>query len=103
MTDRPKKLDLLKSIQAKISSGKVRYSAHANERMLERGIIKPEVEYVLKAGHHNKKKDQFNETEKEWDYAIEGKTVDGKKLRIVVTLVDPNLLVVTAIDLDAGD
>lgn len=58
---------------------------------------------MLKSGRHNKSKDQFNEKEQDWDYAIEGKTVDGRKLRIVVAVVTPNLLVITAIDLDAGD
>lgn len=34
---------------------------------------------------------------------FEGRTIDGRKLRIIVAEVDPNLMVVTAIDLDAGD
>ena len=96
-------LNLLKSVQEKFETGKLRYSVHADERMKERSIIRPEVEYVLKTGHHNKKKDQFNDTEKDWGYAIDGKTVDGRKLRIVVALVEPNLLVVTTIDLDEGE
>ena len=90
-------------IQEKLEAGKLRYSAHANERMAERGIIKPEVEYVLQNGRHNKRKDQFHEEHKNWDYAIEGKTIDGRKLRIIVTIVAPNLLVITTIDLDLGE
>lgn len=86
-----------------MENGKLRYSAHASERMQERGIIKPEIEQVLRAGHHNKRKDQFNEEHEDWDYAIEGKTIDGRKLRIIVAIIDPNILVVTTIDLDIGD
>ena len=103
MTARPKASGLLEKIREKVEAGKLRYSVHAGERMVERGIIKPEVEYVLKNGRHNKSKDQFNEDQKDWDYALEGKTIDGRKLRIVVAIVAPNLLVITTIDLDAGD
>ncbi len=58
---RPDKLkDILAVIRAAVGSGQLVYSAHANSRMRERGIIKPEVEYVLKGGHHEAKKDQFS-------------------------------------------
>ncbi len=103
MAGRPKVPVLLKLIQEKVEAGKLRYSVHANERMLERGIIKPEVEFVLRNEPHNKRKDEFKENQKDWDYAIEGKTVDGRKLRIAVAVVEPNLLVVKAIDLDSGE
>ena len=103
MTARPKATGLLEQIREKVEAGKLRYSVHAGDRMAERGIIKPEVEYVLKNGRHNKRKDQFNEEQKDWDYAMEGNTVDGRKLRIVVAIVAPSLLVITAIDLDVGD
>jgi Domain of unknown function (DUF4258) len=91
----------LENITSKAAAdGFVLYSKHANERMLQRGIIKPEVEYVLMNGRHEVKKDQFNKLYSTWDYAIKGKTVDGRNLRIIVTLVEPNVLVVTTIDLD---
>ena len=103
MTARPKASELLKQIREKVEAGKLRYSVHAGERMLERGIVRPEAEYALKNGRHNKSKDKFNEAQEDWDYAIEGKTIDGRKLRIIVAIVAPHLLVITAIDLDAGD
>lgn len=90
-------------VHAAVGSGQLVYSAHANFRMKERGIIKPEVEYVLKGGHHEAKKDQFSIKFGTWDYAIRGKTVDGRSMRIVVAIVRPNFLVVTAIDLDKED
>ena len=71
--------------------------------MKERSIIKPEVEYILSNGHHEIRKDQFNAEFDDWDYAIKGKTLDGRNLRIVIALVAPNVLVITAIDLDAKD
>jgi hypothetical protein len=86
-----------------VKAGRLLYSVHANARMKERGIIIPEVEYILSRGHHEARKDQFNDEFCAWDYAVRGKTLDGRNLRIVVALVDPNLLVVTTIDLDAKD
>jgi hypothetical protein len=84
-----------------VRNGQLLYSDHANSRMRERGIIKPEIERVLNCGHHEARKDQFNEEFDAWDYAIKGKTLDGRNLRIVIAVVDPKVLVVTAIDLDA--
>lgn len=68
-----------------------------------RGIIKPEVEFILSHGHHEARKDQFNEEFDTWDYAIRGKTLDGRNLRIVIAVVNPSVLVVTTIDLDTKD
>ena len=83
--------------------GRLVYSNHANERIRERGIIKPEVEYVLEHGHHEARKDSYSEEFQAWDYAIRGKTLDGRNLRVVVAIVAPNILVVTTIDLDKED
>ncbi|MBF0359927.1 MAG: DUF4258 domain-containing protein [Oligoflexia bacterium] len=71
--------------------------------MKQRGVTYPEIEFVLFNGFHNKKKDKFNQEYQCWDYAIEGKTVDGKKIRIIVTIISPNVLVVTIIDLNRKD
>lgn len=70
MASHPKAPDILKLVRERVEAGKLRYSNHALQRMQERLIIKPEVEYVLAKGHHNKRKDQFNEAEKDWDYAF---------------------------------
>lgn len=86
-----------------IQAGRLTYSAHANQRLGQRKILKPEVEYVLFFGHHEARKDQFSEEHRSWDYAMRGKTIDGRNLRIVVALEEPNLLVVTVIDLDLED
>lgn len=97
---RPKNLDLIRHVRELVEKGSLRYSAHAEERMAQRWIIKPEVEFILRKGYHNQMKDKFNEDYDSWDYAIEGKTIDNRKLRIIIALVEPNILVVTAIKLD---
>lgn len=98
-----KEKNILRFIQAAVGSGQLVYSTHATSRMREREIIKPEVEYVLKNGFHEARKDQFNAEFSGWDYAIRGKTVDERSLRIVIAVVRPNVLIVTAIDLDKED
>jgi hypothetical protein len=86
-----------------VRAGRLTYSSHANERLRQRRITKPEVEQVLLSGHHEARKDQFNEHFQGWDYAIHGKTRDRRELRIVVAVVQPNILVVTVIDLNRED
>jgi phage terminase large subunit-like protein len=96
----PKIDHLLQKVTQATKTGRLLYSNHANERMSERKILKIEIEYILSTGFHEARKDQFNVKMNSWDYAIKGKTIDGKNLRIVVAIIKPNILVVTAIDLD---
>ncbi|MCO5142096.1 MAG: DUF4258 domain-containing protein [Oligoflexia bacterium] len=103
MRGKLKPKNLLVVVKAKVEAGQLRFSQHALDRMKSREITRLEVEQVLKEGRHNKKKDQFNELERSWDFVIEGKTIDKRLLRIVVAVIEPNLLVVTAIDLKSGD
>ena len=87
-------------VRLAVDSGRLLYSGHSIQRMKERGIIKPEVEFILTNGHHESRKDQFNEEHNSWDYAFKGKTVDDRQLRIVVAFVEPSFLIVTVIDLN---
>lgn len=104
LVTRPTKVRNIVQVAAlAIRSGYVLYTSHANIRMRERRIIKPEVEHILTHGHHEAKKDQFNDEFRSWDYAIKGKTLDGRTLRIIIAVVDPNILVITTIDLDAKE
>lgn len=101
MMNRPAKAnDIMKLTAVAVRAGRLMYSKHANERMREREIIKPEVEWILVNGHHEARKDQFNSEHQSWDYAIRGKTLDGRALRIVVALLEPNVLIVTTINLN---
>lgn len=98
---RPQKENsILLIASAAVDEGRILYSSHANLRLKERAIIKPEVEFVLSHGRHEARKDRFNTEFDSWDYSIRGRTLDGRNLRIIVALLKPNLLVITAIDLD---
>lgn len=101
---RPAKIEnIIAILKEAVEDGNLLYSSHANDRMAQRSIIKPEIEFVLSNGHHEAKKDKFNAEFESWDYAIKGKTIDGRNLRIVVALISPHVLIVTAIDLHAKE
>lgn len=73
---------------------------HAKIRLQEREVTIPEMEYVLLHGRHEKRKDEYKEEHKSWNYAIRGKTISGRELRVCVALdKTTHLLIVTAIDL----
>lgn len=101
---RPLKIaDLMGAIGAALNEGWWVDSCHALNRQAERRITRPEVVYVLRNGRHESRKDQFDEMHHGWNYAVRGKTVDGRELRIIVAFEEdeggPLLVIVTAIDL----
>lgn len=101
---RPEKLRNILQVTAQaVREGRLTYSGHANSRMKERDITKPDVERLLTLGQHEARKDQFHQGFDSWDYAIKGQTIDGRSLRVVIALVHPGVCVVTAIDLDAKE
>ena len=103
MVNRPLKIsDLLAEVKAKIVSGYYLDTRHATHRRVERKITRLEVIYVLITGRHEKFKDRFDELHRSWNYAIRGKTIDAKELRIIVSFEEKSqLLIITAIDLKA--
>ena len=87
------------TIAACIEEGRYLDTRHATERQHERQILRSDVLHVLQDGYHEKRKDTFDESFKAWNYAIRGKTVDKKDLRIIVSFDSAGMLIITAIDL----
>ena len=97
-----KHADALERSRDRLSNGRFRDTRHASDRKAERTINLPEIRQVIEGGHHEKKKDEYKPEHKAWNYAIRGKTIDERELRIVVSFdEEDHLLIVTAIDLDA--
>ncbi len=94
-----KHLDLLNVIRACIEDGRYLDTRHAVERKNQRQITRPEILFVLKNGRHEKAKDKFDDAYEAWNYAIRGKTLDRRELRIVVSFDENGMLIITAIDL----
>jgi len=99
MVRRDKLPDLMARVRECIESGRFLDTRHLVERQGERNINRPEVLFVLKNGHHEKKKDKFDAIYKSWNYSIRGRTVDLRELRIVVSFEVSGLLIITAIEL----
>lgn len=95
-----KEPDLLQKIRDAINSRNFRDVIHASMRAVERDITRPEYLYVLKNGRHEKKKDEFKEEHNNWNYAIRGKTLDDRELRVIVSFDENGMLIITVIDLE---
>jgi len=97
----PSKIDrLLERIREALDTGRFLDTVHATQRQAERQITRPEMLYVLRHGWHEKRKDVFDTRYQAWNYAIRGKTIDGRPLRVVVSFEDDTqLLIITAIAL----
>ncbi len=84
----------------RMDSGRYRDTRHAGERREERSISLPEVRQVIGSGWHEKSKDEFKAEWDAWNYAVRGKTVDGRELRIAISFDEEDyLLIITAIEL----
>lgn len=83
-----------------IEKGNYFDTRHATDRQRERSITRLEVIEVLKNGHHEKRKDEFKLGFSAWNYAIRGKTLDKRDLRIAVSFNESTkLLIITAIEI----
>ena len=99
--NRPTKMqNLLEQIKAAIGSGHYLDVSHALVRAGERQITRQEYLYILKHGWHEKRKDEFKEEFNSWNYAIRGKTIDARELRVIVSFDENDMLIITVIDLE---
>ena len=95
----PKIESLLSVVRRCLDQGRYLDTRHAFQRQAQRDITRAEVIHVLRNGFHEKRKDKFDGTFRCWNYAIRGKTIDKKELRIIVSFDKSNMLIITAIDL----
>jgi hypothetical protein len=87
------------TIKICLESGRYLDTRHSFDRKMERQITRPEVLYVLSHGFHEKRKDKFEELFNAWNYAVRGRTVDRRELRVAVSFDENGLLIITAIEL----
>lgn len=97
---RPPKLDRLSdAIRECLNTGHYRDTRHSRERRLEREVTLPEIVFVLRTGRNEKSRDRWDEFHQSWNYAIRGRTVDWRELRVIVSFDDHNMLIITAIEI----
>jgi hypothetical protein len=101
MLKKDKISDLLEKVHRCIKHGFYLDTRHATDRQSERRISRPEIIYVLKNGRHEKNKDHYQDRYKSWNYAIRGKTIDRRDVRVIVAFDENNMLIITAIELES--
>ena len=95
MLSRLGKSEALKLLRKCLETGIVEYHPHFDQRCRERGIDPLDAQYVLRKGII------YDEAEldvrfQEWRYKVEGVPPDSKKLKIVITFVEKDeVLVIT--------
>lgn len=93
---RPPQLDeLFSKIRDCIAKERYRESKHARDRKVERKIDLTDALYVLKNGYHEKQKTSFDESFGVWKYAVRGKTLDNKDIRIIIAFDEDGMLIIT--------
>jgi len=99
--NRPNKLDdVISLVRSCVAAGNFTDTRHAEQRQGQRKITRFEIVSVLETGYHEKKKDEFKPEYQSWNYAIRGKTLDKRELRIAVAFDEATqMLIITAIDL----
>lgn len=82
------------------ADGTYRDTRHAIGRRQRRIISVLEVGQIVETGFREPSKDEYKEQWRAWNYAIRGKTLDGRSLRVAVSFDEAGfLLVITAMDL----
>lgn len=98
-SDRAKIKDLMPKLWQCLKDGNYRDTRHVLDRKRQRNLTREEVLRVLQNGHHEKRKDKYDEQYHAWNYAVRGKTIDRRDLRVIVSFDENDLLIITAIEL----
>lgn len=100
---RPSKIpDVLKKVRLCLDSGRFFDTTHAMTRKQERLVSLPHVLHVLRNGFHEKRKDEYKPEYSSWNYAIRGRTVDNRDVRVAVAFDEDGMLIITVIVLTKG-
>lgn len=91
-------VNVKEAVEQCLDVGRYLDTCHAHFRQWQRFIRRPEILYVLRHGYHEKRKDAYQEAYQEWNYAIRGKTLDGRDLRVIVSFKEMHLIIITAMD-----
>ena len=99
MVPRLSKLDALKMLRACLQTGIVEYHPHFAKRCRERGVDPQDAQHVLRKGVI------YDEPEldlrfQEWRYKVKGRPPDGEKLKVIITFLEHDEVLVITVMLD---
>lgn len=102
MTRSRKKIENVIALTKKLmGKGAYAISNHAVIRRGERSLSVGDIKNVISTGYHEKKKDEYKEKFKDWNYAIHGKTLDNEQARICIAFIeDIHFIAVTVMRLE---
>src|SRR5215212_5775517 len=90
---RPQKLEnVLATAKQCIEKGNYVATFHAECRQLERDITLLDALHVIKNGYRVPKYDKFKEEWNEWNYAIQGQSLQKEDIRVIVSFDDKEKL-----------
>jgi hypothetical protein len=87
MGKRYPKAEALKIIKGIIATGSIIPTGHLKQRMREKNFDMQDVLCAIKNGNSIREAEPHPKTGR-WIYSIEGKTIDGKKLRVEIDIGD---------------
>jgi hypothetical protein len=98
MKKRTEKIDQVVALAKKLmAEGAYVISNHAFERGEERRLSIGDIKNIIDTGYHEKRKDEYKEEFKDWNYAIRGKTLDQESARVCLAFVKRDRFVVITV------
>lgn len=91
--------DVLKIARACIENGNYRPTFHAECRRFERDITLHDALYVIKMGYRVPERDEYKVEFASWNYAIEGRTLQDEKIRVIISFDEDFMLIITVINI----
>lgn len=97
--------ELFGLISQKIEEGEYVFLNHARQRLQERDILDLEVLDILEGKprrrrKRNRAKDKYEEGRQDWNYCIEGETLDAERIRIIISFNEDLMPIITVIKLN---
>lgn len=91
-------VDLAKRLMAE---GAYVISDHAFARGEERRLSIGDIKNIISTGYHEKRKDEYKEEFKDWNYSIRGLTLDQEQARVCLSFIkQDHFVVITVIRLE---
>lgn len=95
----PKDAGIVKKIKNCLINQRCKQSLHAIERIDKRRVSFQDVLFVLETGYREEVKDSYDEAFQNWKYAIRGKTLEKDDIRVIITISEDNIIIITVVNL----
>lgn len=89
---------LRKLILEYIEQDRYRLTKHADEELKKDDLDLIDALHVLKTGNHDRSKTGFDTRNQTWKYAVEGRTKEARKVRVIIAFVE-GILIITVMEL----